>query len=129
MIQVTQLLNSPLPQHSSSGRQSLAAYELFQLRPEVLHVLTLDPLSALGWLPGTSAESPGALDLALDTLADPPAAFGLACDGEWAAGQSLVDFWDDWRGEVALALGKGWNWRTRNHPACPTQPGMGCSRT
>ena len=91
----------------------------------MLDALTLDPLSALGLLLGTLAESPGALDLALDTLADPPAAFGLACDGEWAAGQSLVDFWDDWRGEVALALGKGWNWRTRYHPACPTQPGVG----
>ena len=91
----------------------------------MLDALTLDPLSALGWEPGTSAESPGALDLALDTLDDPPAVFGLASDGEWAAGQGLVDFWGDWRGAVVLALDKGWNWRTRNHPACPIQPGVG----
>ena len=91
----------------------------------MLDALTLDPLSALGWEPGTSAESPGALDLALDTLDDPPPVFGLASDGEWAAGQGLVDSLDDWRGAGVLALDKGWNWRTRNHPACPSQPGMG----
>ena len=75
----------------------------------MLDVLTLDPLSALGWEPGTSAVSLAALDLVLDTLADPPAVFGLACDGESAAGQGLVDFWGDWREAVVSALDKGWN--------------------
>ena len=86
----------------------------------LLDALT-DPPSALDLVPGTS---PGALDLVLNTLAHRPPAFGLACDDESAAGQCLVDFWGDWRGSVVLALDKGWNWMTRNHPACPIQPGI-----
>ena len=76
----------------------------------MLHALTLDPLSVLDWAPGTLAES--------------PTVFGLASDGEWAAGRGLVDSWVDWMGSVVLVLDKGSNWRTRNRLACPIQPRM-----
>ena len=71
------------------------ACEQFRLQPEVLDALT-DPPRALDWATaGTWAESPGALDLALDTLAHPPPVSGLASDAGLAAGQDLVDSWAD----------------------------------
>ena len=92
----------------------------------MLDALT-DPPSALDWATaGTWAEHPGALDLALDTLAHPPPVSGyLASDAGLAAGQDLVDSLGDLRLSVLLALDKGWRWMTRNHPAGPIQPGMG----
>ena len=92
----------------------------------MLDALT-DPPRALDWATaGTWAESPGALDLAPDTLAHPPPVSGyLASDAGLAAGQDLVDSWADSRLSVLSALDKGWRWMTRNHPAGPIQPGMG----